>query len=91
MEEAQELAARAREVLARLLPLSPPTDGLAGMSVGAVAEVGTEVEGQEEEVGRKREEVEKWDDLSLFDHLQPVFDGRFTGRRLLGYIAEREQ
>lgn len=26
------------------------------------------------------------DELALFDHLQPVFGGRFTGRSLLKYI-----
>ena len=27
------------------------------------------------------------DELALFDHLQPVFDGRFTGRDLLKYLS----
>lgn len=27
------------------------------------------------------------DELALFDHLQPVFDGRFTGRELLKYVS----
>lgn len=27
------------------------------------------------------------DELALFDHLQPVFDGRFTGRTLLKYVS----
>jgi len=26
------------------------------------------------------------DELALFDHIQPVFDGRFTGRSLLQYL-----
>jgi len=26
------------------------------------------------------------DGLALFDHIQPVFDGRFTGRSLLQYL-----
>jgi hypothetical protein len=29
-------------------------------------------------------------ELALFDHLQPVYDGRFTGRDLLGYFLNRE-
>lgn len=28
-------------------------------------------------------------ELALFDHLQPVFDGRFTGRDLLGYVSRK--
>lgn len=31
--------------------------------------------------------VEEEDELALFDHLQPVFDGRFTGRALLKYMS----
>jgi hypothetical protein len=27
-------------------------------------------------------------ELALFDHLQPVFDGRFTGRDILPYLSE---
>lgn len=30
--------------------------------------------------------VEEEDELALFDHLQPVFGGRFTGLSLLKYI-----
>ena len=26
-------------------------------------------------------------ELALFDHLQPVFDGRFTGRHILAYLS----
>lgn len=29
------------------------------------------------------------DELALFDHLQPVFDGRFTGRELLKYVGSK--
>ncbi len=29
-------------------------------------------------------------ELALFDHLQPVYDGRFTGRDLLRYFLNRE-
>lgn len=32
--------------------------------------------------------VEAGDELALFDHLQPVFDGRFTGRTLLKYVSD---
>ena len=31
--------------------------------------------------------VDAEDELALFDHLQPVFDGRFTGRGLLKYVS----
>ena len=31
--------------------------------------------------------VKTEDELALFDHLQPVFDGRFTGRALLKYVS----
>lgn len=31
--------------------------------------------------------VKPEDELALFDHLQPVFDGRFTGRELLKYVS----
>ena len=59
----------------------------ASASSGVAVEVRNEArEGEEAEAEKK--EMEKWDELALFDHLQPVFDGRFTGRRLLGYIAE---
>ncbi|KAL9120118.1 MAG: hypothetical protein Q9187_003322, partial [Circinaria calcarea] len=90
LEEAQELAAKAREVLGRLLPLSP-------VEADVAVEVGKEVEGKEgvekQNMGKEAEErtktgMENWDELSQFDHLQPVFDGRFTGRRLLGYLVE---
>jgi hypothetical protein len=54
--EAEELAAKSRSVLSRLLPYDP-LDGVA----------------QEDEV-------------ALFDHLQPVFGGRFTGTSLLKYV-----
>ena len=33
--------------------------------------------------------VKEEDELALFDHLQPVFDGRFTGRAFLGYVGQR--
>ena len=33
--------------------------------------------------------VESGDELALFDHLQPVFDGRFAGRTLLKYVSEK--
>ena len=33
--------------------------------------------------------VKEEDELALFDHLQPVFDGRFTGRAFLGYVCGR--
>lgn len=60
LDEAQQLASRARTVLASLLPLNPLDGG-----------------------------VEADDELALFDHLQPVFDGRFTGRKLLKYLSHR--
>lgn len=28
------------------------------------------------------------DELAMFDNMQPVFEGRFTGRKLLGYIQD---
>ena len=34
------------------------------------------------------EGVEPEDELALFDHLQPVFDGRFVGSKLLKYVSE---
>ena len=34
-------------------------------------------------------EVDVEDELALFDHLQPVFDGRFTGRSLLKFVAKK--
>ena len=33
--------------------------------------------------------VEPGDDIALFDHLQPVFDGRFAGRTLLKYVSKK--
>ncbi|MCJ1381135.1 hypothetical protein MMC17_004244 [Xylographa soralifera] len=33
-------------------------------------------------------DVDVGDELALFDHLQPVFDGRFTGRALLKYVSK---
>ena len=33
-------------------------------------------------------DVDAGDELALFDHLQPVFDGRFTGRALLKYVSK---
>lgn len=35
------------------------------------------------------EEVEPEDELALFDHLQPVFDGRFVGSKLLKYVSRQ--
>lgn len=32
-------------------------------------------------------EVREGDELARFDYVQPIFDGRFTGRGLLGYVA----
>lgn len=32
--------------------------------------------------------VREEDTLALFDHLQPVFGGRFTGTKLLGYVSK---
>jgi hypothetical protein len=32
--------------------------------------------------------VQEKDELALFDHLQPVFGGRFTGLSLLKYLSE---
>ncbi len=34
------------------------------------------------------EGVEAGDEIALFDHLQPVFDGRFAGRGLLKYVSK---
>lgn len=34
--------------------------------------------------------VDAKDELALFDYIQPVFDGRFTGRSLLPYVAAKE-
>ena len=34
--------------------------------------------------------VTEEDELALFDHLQPVFGGRFTGTCLLKYVAQQE-
>lgn len=34
-------------------------------------------------------EVDPGDEIALFDHLQPVFDGRFTGRTLLKYVSRK--
>ena len=34
--------------------------------------------------------VKEEDELALFDHMQPVFDGRFTGQKLLKYISKRD-
>jgi hypothetical protein len=31
--------------------------------------------------------VPEWDELALFDHMQPVFDARFAGRALLKYVS----
>ena len=36
-------------------------------------------------------EVDVDDELALFDHLQPVFDGRFTGTSLLKYVAKKAE
>ena len=33
------------------------------------------------------ENVPKEHEMALFDHIQPVFDGRFTGSDLLGYVS----
>ena len=33
--------------------------------------------------------VDPSDEIALFDHLQPVFDGRFVGRSLLKYVSEK--
>ena len=33
--------------------------------------------------------VKEGDELALYDHLQPVFDGRFVGRRLLRYVSRK--
>ncbi|KAL8941508.1 MAG: hypothetical protein Q9216_002190 [Gyalolechia sp. 2 TL-2023] len=35
------------------------------------------------------EEVEPDDELAFFDHLQPVFDGRFAGKTLLKYVSKK--
>ena len=35
------------------------------------------------------EGVEPSDEIALFDHLQPVFDGRFVGGKLLKYVARK--
>ena len=36
-------------------------------------------------------EVRPGDEIALFDHLQPVFDGRFAGTKLLGYLSEKPE
>ena len=59
LDEAQQLASRARNVLASVLPLNP-------------LDVGVGID----------------DELALFDHMQPVFNGRFTGRTLLKYLSK---
>lgn len=34
--------------------------------------------------------VREEDTLALFDHLQPVFGGRFTSTKLLGYVSKEK-
>jgi hypothetical protein len=34
--------------------------------------------------------IRKDHELALFDHLQPVFDGRFTGLHLLQYLRDQD-
>lgn len=36
---------------------------------------------------KRLENVKHEHELALFDHLQPVLDGRFTGRYLLRYLS----
>lgn len=33
--------------------------------------------------------VDAKDELALFDYIQPIFDGRFTGRALLRYVGAK--
>lgn len=33
--------------------------------------------------------VDAKDELALYDYIQPIFDGRFTGRTLLRYVATK--
>lgn len=82
-------------MLKRLLPLSP-LDGL--KEEGAEAEEEEEEEEKEDEDEDEEKEKEVVlveeraggeEELARFDHLQPVFDGRFTGRALLKYVSNR--
>lgn len=79
-EEATYLAQNARKVLLKPHPLDPLL-GVAGAMASAEepyiahSELGLSTVPEEHE-------------LALFDHLQPIFDGRFTGLHLLPYLQQ---
>jgi hypothetical protein len=80
LEESAILAQRARKVLLEPHPLEPLTKGTGehgGQQLDAAASLPMGPNG----IPREHE-------LALFDHLQPVFDGRFTGLHLLQYLGD---
>ena len=75
LEESALLAHRARKILVKPTPLEPLTRKAAD-SQQAVDSISTS----------DPNAIPKEHELALFDHIQPVFDGRFTGLHLLQYL-----
>lgn len=91
LDKAHQLASRARSALKKLLPLSP-LDELKEVKAEEDEEVeeGKRGENEEKEVMEVEGRAGGEEELAWFDHLQPVFDGRFTGRALLKYVSNRK-
>jgi hypothetical protein len=80
VDEATYLAQTARKVLLKPHPLGPLL-GVAGATASAA-----ESDIAHSELGFST--VPEEHELALFDHLQPIFDGRFTGLHLLPYLQQ---
>lgn len=82
VEEATYLAQTARKALLKPHPLGPLL-GVASTTANA-----TEQDIAHSELGLPT--VPEEHELALFDHLQPIFDGRFTGLHLLPYLQQMQ-
>ena len=81
LEESAMLAHRARKVLLKPHPLGPLTraDEQQSQQVDSTPSLSVDFN-----------TFPKEHELALFDHLQPVFDGRFTGLHLLQYLQDQD-
>ena len=80
LEEAAILAQRARKVLMKPQPLEPLSRKIGNDQQGP--------DGREPSLTAGQHGIPLENELALFDHLQPVFDGRFTGLHLLQYLRD---
>src|SRR3712207_2360060 len=83
LDESASLARTARRVLVKPHPLGPLNKSAGGYQ-------GQQQPADNPSLTTTPDGIPKEHELALFDHLQPVFDGRFTGLHLLQYLRDHD-